>query len=236
MTAAFSLTIAVLMFTASSGLVWYARHSAQLNADSLLKASIRKAQAEINESNQTGSLEKLIGDEREEDRADNLKLELLDSSGRHLFGKNVDSLPLRSTHSWRVATGKLRDNTLLIGMPWSKTEAALRYHAIVLLSLALFTVVVAAAGAWVLVGRTLLPISSLSRQANCASVDSLSISLEQPSRDSEIVELVATLNKLLIRLSQAATAKGRFYSAASHRASHSPPGALRPPGTGAQQR
>ena len=61
-----------------------------------------------------------MDEEREEDRTDNLTLVLLDSSGHNLFGKNAEPLPPRSTHSWRIATGRFGDNTLVIGMPWER--------------------------------------------------------------------------------------------------------------------
>ena len=67
-----------------------------------------------------------------------------------------------------------------------------------------------------MVGRTLSPIDRLSRQAAAASVESLDVRLAAPSRDAEVVRLVATLNGLLQRLSDAAESRGRFYAAASH--------------------
>lgn len=72
------------------------------------------------------------------------------------------------------------------------------------------------AGAWLLVGHTLRPIRLLARQADAASAEDLGIRLSIPSRDAELVELVGTLNGLLGRVSETASAKGRFYAAASH--------------------
>lgn len=70
-----------------------------------------------------------------------------------------------------------------------------------------------AIGAWVLVARTLRPLRALSKQASEASAESR---LVTPSSDSEMVELVATLNGLLERIELTAEAKANFYAAASH--------------------
>ena len=115
-----------------------------------------------------------------------------------------------------MVTIRFGPSTIVLGLPWEETRTALDREAAVLLSLSLFASVVAAAGAWLLVGRTLSPIRLLSRQARSASTDHLQFQLRAPSQDAEIIELVATLNALLARLSEAAAAKGRFYTAASH--------------------
>lgn len=80
----------------------------------------------------------------------------------------------------------------------------------------LLTMVLVALGAFLLVGKTLSPIASLSSQAATASTDNLQIALTAPSQDAEIVDLVTTLNGLLGRIAQTSAAKGRFYAAASH--------------------
>ena len=71
-------------------------------------------------------------------------------------------------------------------------------------------------GAWILVGLTLSPIRKLARQAASASAENLSVRLEPPSNDAEVVDLVDTLNDFLARIAQTAESKGRFYAAASH--------------------
>jgi signal transduction histidine kinase len=71
-------------------------------------------------------------------------------------------------------------------------------------------------GAWILVGLTLSPIRKLARQAASASAENLSVRLEPPSNDAEVVDLVDTLNGFLERIAQTAESKGRFYAAASH--------------------
>lgn len=71
-------------------------------------------------------------------------------------------------------------------------------------------------GAWLLVGLTLSPIRKLARQAASASAENLSVRLEPPSNDAEVVDLVNMLNVFLTRFAETAESKGRFYAAASH--------------------
>src|SRR5207249_3809373 len=71
-------------------------------------------------------------------------------------------------------------------------------------------------GSWLLVGRTLAPISCLSREARAAEGRGALAQLAAPSEDVEITELVSTLNQLLERVRATASQKSRFYAAASH--------------------
>ena len=73
-----------------------------------------------------------------------------------------------------------------------------------------------AIGAWILVGRTLRPLRALSKQASEASAEHLQTRLVSPSSDTEMTELVATINGLLDRIETTAAAKAQFYGAASH--------------------
>jgi two-component system OmpR family sensor kinase len=69
-----------------------------------------------------------------------------------------------------------------------------------------------ALGAWIIVGRTLRPLRSLSQQADTSN----GTRLVAPSSDHEMVELVTTINGLLDRIEATADAKTQFYAAASH--------------------
>jgi signal transduction histidine kinase len=86
------------------------------------------------------------------------------------------------------------------------------------LMLGLSAIVIGAVGtgAWFMVGGVLSPLKRLSKQAGQASAEHLSVRLEAPSRDVEMVNLVDTLNGLLDRVYETAEIKGRFYAAASH--------------------
>ncbi|HEX8552495.1 MAG TPA: HAMP domain-containing sensor histidine kinase [Abditibacteriaceae bacterium] len=129
--------------------------------------------------------------------------------------------PLDDPPGWRARTLRWNGNTLVVGAPWFRTERALREQLFSLLLLGLSVCVVTAAGAWVLVGRTLAPIGDLARQAavlgraNPAFIEAAP-QLRPPSPDREVQELVETLNTLLLDVNGAAQARARFHSAASH--------------------
>jgi signal transduction histidine kinase len=125
--------------------------------------------------------------------------------------------PIEGRRDWQAAFAKAPpDYGIVVAWPRQSDWRALAYERWGLGGLSLLVILAVSAGAWLLVGRTLLPIRLLSRQASAASVENLHIRLHAPSRDAEIVDLVGTLNGLLARLSETAAAKGRFYSAASH--------------------
>lgn len=218
MTGAFAVSIAVIMLFACGGLIWYSRSSAEQSADSLLRSAADKTRLELSESHEGEESRDSFREQSEALTSLGLVMLVTDKSGHVLWQsqKNVPTAPFTNGDDWRVATVRSGDHTYVIGMPWERTDDALERQSLTLITLSLFVVLIASVGAWALVGRTLLPIASLSREANTASTDSLRIRLSEPSRDAEIVELVATLNGLLARLSETAAAKGRFYSAASH--------------------
>ncbi|HZT42670.1 MAG TPA: ATP-binding protein [Chthonomonadaceae bacterium] len=217
MTLAFAGSIALLMLLACGGLIAYAHYVAERNADVLLQAAARKVRNDLNGEDRNVPLSRLMEDERQDLLPDRLALLIVDARG-HALQQSQPEAPAwpRRDDGWRVRTVSAGPYTMVIGLPWQQTAADLRRQAWTLLSLGLFVVLVAAGGAWLLVGRTLSPISSLSRQARAASADYLRLHLSAPSGDSEIVELVSTLNGLLARLSETASAKGRFHAAASH--------------------
>ena len=218
MTVTFTGLIAVLMALVCLGLIWYSRHIAEREADHVLNSAIQAMQSEVGEKEGHVSLARLEREELEDFRSENLAMVTLDAVG-NIVGEPAgarNALALVRGDGWRTRRFDVGRSVVVMGVPWKRTEAELRYRAMLLLVLGGFVVVLSAAGAWALVGRTLSPIALLSRQANTASVDNLNISLTAPSQDAEIIGLVATLNGLLSRLSETAAAKGRFYSAASH--------------------
>ena len=88
-----------------------------------------------------------------------------------------------------------------------------RHHIkLVLTTFMLMLFPLTALGAWLIVGRTLGPLRSLSKQADLAH----SGRLVSPSSDFEMTELVDTINNLLDRMEATADAKTQFYAAASH--------------------
>lgn len=220
LTATFSLCLALLMIAAVCGLIWYSKSSAERNADSLIAAVAKRAMLESSDSKEHYNPSEMIEELGEDLRGSNLALSVTDGSGK-VIGKSQRNAPgLSSVHDrdWRASVVKLENgDTVVVGMPWAKTRNSLNFHAIALLSLGAFVVLIASVGAWFLVGRALTPIPLLARQAKASSADdNLAISLKPPSEDREMVELVDTLNGLLRRVTETAAAKGRFYSAASH--------------------
>ncbi|MGI6294817.1 MAG: sensor histidine kinase [Armatimonadota bacterium] len=214
LTAAFSLYLALLIIVAIVSLICYARYFAERNA---IKALTAAAESAVAESQQYDNLTDLIAEEQEDLTGTELTLSIVDEDGR-VIGKTRDDAPSQpDVPDWRIVTSKLPNGaTVVVGMPWARTSKTLQYHTLLLSLLGVFVVIIAAVGAWVLVGRALNPIPLLARQAKVSSVDNLTISLNPPSQDREMVELVDTLNGLLRRITETAAAKGRFYSAASH--------------------
>jgi len=219
LTATFSFSLAILVLAAVCGLIWYSKHSAERGAESLLATISKRVVYEGFESSERRDPNEMIEELGEDLRGSNLALSVIDPGGR-IIGKSQKHAPDQSSmndSNWRVSAIKLKNgNIVIIGMPWAKTRNTLRYHAITLIYLGVFVVVIASAGAWFLIGRALRPIPLLARQANASSTDNPAISLKAPSQDYEMVELVNTLNGLLCRVTETAAAKGRFYSAASH--------------------
>jgi signal transduction histidine kinase len=217
-TAVFAVAAAVLMALACGGILFYARRAAERSAKETLDAAIAAVGREQHGERGMKSLSRLLDEMREDLRPEGLSLLLVADDGRIVrsAGWSPASGALNDGRAWRTSRVRAGENWLVVAVPWSKTESSLRSLTKTLLLLAVFVVLVATVGAWILVGRTLSPIGRLSRQANSVTIEGLRVRLEAPSGDAEIVGLVATLNGLLARLSETASAKGRFYSAASH--------------------
>jgi len=106
--------------------------------------------------------------------------------------------------------------TVVVAKEWGQAREQLDESALGLAAFCALITFACGAGAWVLVGHTLAPIGLIARQAEASSTDILSVRLEPPSGDREVVELVNTLNEFLGRLAATTRAKSRFYTAASH--------------------
>jgi signal transduction histidine kinase len=197
-------------------LIWFSRRSAEVDADDFLNTTAHKVRRDLQAGEAEGDASELPEEENDL-RSENMAMMIVAPDGRIVTAsqRHGPTWP-RLGDNWRVVGVPLDANTLVVGIPWAQTEKSLHRQALVLVCLGVMVVVLAAAGAWLLVGRTLSPIGSLSRQAQAASADSLCLRLLAPSEDAEMVGLVATLNGLLSRLSETAEARGRFYAAASH--------------------
>lgn len=215
LTVAFSLSLAILIIIAICGLIWYSKSSAERNIEKLLMATAKRAAFESSELQDPAEL---LKEEREDLTGSDLAINILDKHGR-LIGKPQKNMPISTNRDddWRIYREKLKSGeTVIVGMLWVKTRTTLKHHTILLIWLGSFVIVIASIGAWLLIGRTLTPISALTRQAKASSTDNLFINLKSPSQDREMLELVGILNDLLRRITETTAAKGRFYSAASH--------------------
>jgi signal transduction histidine kinase len=218
MTAAFAISLAIIMAAACGGLSWYLRRSAERSADRLLATAAAKLRVELvltpaNVDEAPGLLE-----EERDIRADGLSLLVVANSGQLIEqtpGPAPD-WPLRYDGRWRTTSLQINGQRLIVGFPWYSVDESLRQQARMLASVGLFVVIVSGIGAWALVGRTLNPILKLAEQAGTASVETPHIRLTPSSDDYEVTRLVSTLNGLLARKEELAHSKGRFYAAASH--------------------
>lgn len=217
MTVAFALAFAALILLCVGFILWFARHTAEQSADTLLQAAAGRIQSERFTPAQIADPAEWQ-DIKEDLAPQNLALVVVNDQG-HMLQRTVGAIPTwphPAPQNWRFRTVPLEGGTAVLGMFWQKTERTLQIQAATLIILSLLLLSSATFGAWFLVGRTLSPIYHLSRQADAASIDNLRIRLNAPSEDEEITHLVRTLNGLLERLSEAMAARGRFYAAASH--------------------
>lgn len=233
MTAAFGIAITTLMLLTCLAITTYARYEAGESTDALLKSAAEKVAFELPVDNQGSSTEL---DEIEKALvADRMALVVVDSRGsvvsraghyasiwpRTPSGTEQETAGHKGGYKgeeWRTFQLPAKSYTIVIGTPWTQTGRNLRGLAIALIGLSLVVCTSVTLGAWLLVGKTLSPIGLLSQQARQHGKTSHEgqVQLDAPSHDAEVVELVATLNDLLVRQSATIAARGRFYAAASH--------------------
>ena len=114
-------------------------------------------------------------------------------------------------------TGQVGGRSVLvqIAVPWDQNADAIERLTLLLALTLPALLTAAAAGGWVLVGRTLRPIRRIVTEAENLNVDALPERLlpVPMETDSEIGELVQTLNGMTTRLHHAFEAQRRFASA-----------------------
>lgn len=227
MTAGFALFSVGLMLLVCLAFYLVTKRAERRNADALLWQAAQEVRQEIADSEKESEPEK--GGELENRltpdflmdiqtrRSSGLVTLVFNSRGRLIAHSPppIPPWPLRGD-SWRAQLVAGRRVSVLLALPWEKTERELRERAFYLLLLSVLVVAATAGGAWVLVGRTLSPIDDLAQQARTSSAENLRAQLEAPSADAEIVRLVETLNDLLARWSETARSRERFYAAAAH--------------------
>ena len=223
--------VVTVLFAAWVGLICaallaYSHRGADRNADQRLKVAEAEIAGDLREeAGRSGSaglsphaVIAVLESEPPEDRP-RLDLPLMVIAQDRIVWRSTSAVPpwpVPHDDDWRIRTVPAGASSVVVALNWGRAEEALWEQAGALLCLGLLAVAAAALGSWRVVGHTLSPIGLLSRHAQEASVEGLQVRLQAPSQDAEITELVATLNGLLERLSEAATARGRFYAAASH--------------------
>ena len=230
MTLAFALAIAGLLLPACLLMMAYTRHTAEASVQKSLQSARAKVEHELPNAARSFDLnrDRTELSEAEDDlAAEHVALLLLDEQGQILEASR-NAAPFRRSQAWRdtnnagaagdwrVLSLPLDRVQLVLGLDGAATRRSLDSQAATLLLFSLVMGGAATLGAWFLVGRTLSPIGRLSEQARRAGADSSHLQLRPPSQDAEVVELVSTLNDLLIRQARANEARGRFYAAASH--------------------
>ncbi len=145
-----------------------------------------------------------------------LSMIVFDRSQKIIVRSRGNGLAWPSGGDWLVETVPTKAHTLILAVRWHSPQREIRELASRLALIGLGVVAATALGAWLLVGRVLSPIERLSGQAQLAQSEDLRVHLQAPSRDVEVVGLVATLNALLERIASASESRGRFYAAASH--------------------
>lgn len=214
-TGTFALLLAVVLAAACAALLGYVRRSSELAARRTLRTTILRVAADLGDAAPDRLSE--VQEDEAAIRAEGVALVVLDEQNHPLWSTRGSVPALKgSSGEWITAVRHAGSLTILAGMRRKPMQEQLARHALLLGILAAITLAAATTGAWIVVGRTLRPIHELAGQAAEASVHSLNVSLEAPSADAEVVELVQTLNDLIARIAQAARARGRFYAAASH--------------------
>ncbi len=213
----FSMVVAFLLIGACGGLIIFAHRSAIGDLKRQLHFAKLKIIREMIKPN--GEIDQ---DEMREDSygfaTEGISLVIYTKSGK-LVTKYLSAREdpaVMKPPAWLVTSIISSRYNMIVGIRWSNTQKILDTKSRLLISFSLLVLIIATIGAWFLTGNTLSPIGELARQAGNVSADNLSIRLHAPSNDTEVVELVQTLNGLLGRIAQTASMRQRFYAAASH--------------------
>ena len=147
----------------------------------------------------------------------------LPRSGQYAFGGPDEERTLR-VYSVPLRAGRSRD-IVQVAVPWDHNADILERLGGLLLVGVPLVLLLAALGGWTLIGRTLQPISRIVTEAERLDATALPDALlpQAAETDSEIGQLVATLNRMTTRLRRAfetqrrfADAQQRFAADASH--------------------
>jgi len=135
---------------------------------------------------------------------------LVDRDGTILWQSSADAPASRSAKGVQIAP--LPEGSLLYTMPERDSQPDLRR---LVTTLSVLTSLGYGIGAWLLVGRTLKPISQVVAQAKALPRDGTT-TLSPPTQDKELVELVRTLNEMFEELNRETEERIKSYASLSH--------------------
>lgn len=216
MTRGFALFIGALLLLAWFAFTLYTRHVQRRDEARVLANNTEELRDALSASRHLSppQMQRTVAEEGDELRA--LGGAILVFDGAEKIVATSKKHPVAFDDNWsqrEFPSGKYR---VVLGIPRREYSHESRERIALLLALCALVAIASAAGAWVLVGRTLSPIDALAQRAAAASTESLHVQLTAPSRDMEIARLVETLNQMLNRLGETAALRGRFYAAAAH--------------------
>ena len=222
MTLFFTGAFAVFVVVVCIGIVFWSQQNARHDAESLLQDALVVVQKEWTGKDTKESLDKALEEMREDPRMASIgiTIESVDAQGNRLTraATRQPALPTNSVarREWFTLTqvnGRLRSTA---GLYFRPVREGLLRQAKLLTLLGSLAILGVAVSSWALVGRTLRPIAALSEQAHQATADPLQARLSASSNDTEVRQLVATLNEMLERLRENAALREQFYAAAAH--------------------
>ena len=216
MTRGFALFIGFLLLLAWLAFTLYTRHVQRRDEARVLAGSTKELRGELGAARHLSpqQMQRIVTEEGDELRALGGAILVFDGAGKMVATSKKH--PAQFNDNWSQREFFSGNYRVVLGVPRREYSRESRERSALLLALCALVTLASAAGAWVLVGRTLSPIDALAQRAAAASTESLRVQLAPPSRDAEIARLVETLNEMLHRLSETAASRGRFYAAAAH--------------------
>lgn len=162
-------------------------------------------------------------------RNEGLAVVVFDRRGRPHAGTVMPAVPFvnphggpltciagKEEHARRILSVPADKYVVEAALPWDPTADSLEILRDFLALLFVASLALVGTGGWVLVGAALQPIDAIAAAAERITADDLSDRLPPAASDREILRLVATLNRMIERLSAALESQRRFTADASH--------------------
>lgn len=106
--------------------------------------------------------------------------------------------------------------SVIVALPLDEDDTTLATTAMLLAASTVLVVLLVGGVTWWVVGRALRPVARIRAEVDDITADRLDRRVAEPESGDEIAALAATMNRMLDRLDDAATAQRRFVSDASH--------------------